>query len=95
MAGEKHKTEPRPSVTLLAGLSDLEQAAIARDYERRTGQAMRCMPCVETGRAHSIRPEAEAGEPSREVVAILERPHGPVPVCEECYRTMVDASERG
>ncbi len=93
MAGGKG--EQRPKVTLLAGLSDLEQAAIGKDYERRTGRAMRCEPCIETGRSHSIRPEAEAGEPAREVVAILERPHGPVPVCEECYRTMVDASERG
>ncbi len=84
--------EPRPQVTVLEGLSDLQQAAIARDYEAKTGRAFRCQQCLETGRSHSLRLEAEADEPGTEVVAILEESAGPIPLCEDCYRRLMDST---
>jgi len=82
----------RPKVTLLEGLGDLQQAAIAHDYEASTGRTFRCEPCLKTGRAHSLRSEAEADEPSNEVVAILEESAGPIPLCEDCYRRLMDST---
>jgi hypothetical protein len=86
--------ESRPKVILFDGLSDLEQAAIAREYESRTGRPFRCQPCFETGRSDSLRFEAEADEPAREVVAVLEAESGPVPVCETCCQRIMDSAER-
>jgi hypothetical protein len=78
---------------VLEGLSDLEQAAIAQDYEARTGRRFQCQPCLETGGSHSIRPEAEADEPARDVVAILEEGERLIPMCEDCYRRLQDSTE--
>lgn len=83
----------RSKIRLLDGLSDLEQGAIAREYENRTGRPFRCQPCQETGSSHSIRSEAEADEPPNEVVAILEEEGGPIPVCETCCRRLMDSEE--
>lgn len=84
--------EAGQKVTLLEGLGDLQQASIARDYKARTGRAFRCQPCLETGRSHSLRVESEADEPGNEVVAILEESAGPVPLCEDCYRRLMDST---
>ncbi len=88
----KSALEAGQRVILLEGLGDLQQASIARDYEARTGRAFRCQPCLETGRSHSLRVEAEADEPGNEVVAILEESAGPVPLCEDCYRRLMDST---
>jgi hypothetical protein len=87
-AGPSH----RHNVTLLEGLDDLEQAAIARDYEAKTGRRFQCQPCLETGRSHSIRPEAEADEPAHEVVAVVEENGRAIPLCEDCYRRLKDST---
>jgi|SRR5271157_643473 len=93
MVPEKPKMHSgsRYEVTLLDGLSDLKQAAIAREYERRTGRPFRCGPCLETVRPHATPKAVEADEPASEVVAILEYAEGPIPVCEGCYRRIRDA----
>jgi hypothetical protein len=52
---------------LLDGLSDLEQAALARKYESKTGRAFGCEPCA-VARAHT---KANA-EPPSEVIAIVD-----------------------
>ena len=85
--------ESRSKVRLLDGLSDLEQAAIAHEYENRTGRPFRCRPCQETGSSHSMRSEAEADEPASAVVAIMEEEGGPMPVCEACCRRLMDSAE--
>lgn len=89
--GSGHEAEQK--VTLLEGLGDLEQAAIARDFELKTGRVFRCQPCLETGRSHSLRIDAEADEPGNEVVAILEESAGPIPLCEDCYRRLMDSTK--
>jgi hypothetical protein len=94
MAAQKPASDgSRRKITLFDGLSDLEQAAIAREYESRTGRPFRCQPCLETGRSHSLRFEAEADEPASEVVAVLEAESGSVPVCETCCRRIMDSAE--
>jgi len=90
VAKKSASDESRLKVRLLDGLSDLEQAAIAREFEHRTGRPFRCQPCLETGRTHSIRFEVEGGEPASEVVAVLEEESGPVPVCETCCRRIME-----
>jgi hypothetical protein len=85
--------ESRSKIRLLDGLSDLEQAAIAHEYENRTGRPFRCQPCQETGSSHSMRSEAEADEPASPVVAIMEEEGGPMPVCEACCRRLMDSAE--
>ena len=84
--------ESKAKVTVLEGLSDLQQAAIARDYEAKTGRVFRCQPCLKTGREHSLRYQAEADEPGNDVVAILEESAGPIPLCEDCYRRLMDST---
>jgi hypothetical protein len=86
------KTRRAGNVMLLEGLNDMQQAAIARDYEASTGRTFRCEPCLKTGRAHSLRFETEADEPGNEVVAILEETAGPIPLCEDCYRRLMDST---
>lgn len=82
-------------VTILDGLSGIEQAAIAKEYEERTRRPFQCQPCLETGRSHSLRPEAEADEPGSVVVAIVEESGQAIPVCEDCYRRIRDETEAG
>ena len=84
--------ESRHKVTVLDGLSDRQQDAIAHEYEARTGRSFRCQQCLETGTGHSLRADAEADEPGGEVVAILEESSGPIPLCEDCYRRLMDSS---
>jgi hypothetical protein len=88
---------PTPSsgyrVTLFDGLSDLEQAAIAREYEARTSRPFRCQPCLEAGRLRPSRVGPEAEEPASEVVAVMEEVGQPIPVCEACYRRINDSNE--
>jgi hypothetical protein len=88
----KRARRARPNVTLLEGLGDLQRAAIARDYEASTGRTFRCEPCLKTGRAHSLRFETEADGPGNEVVAFLEESEGPIPLCEDCYRRLMDST---
>jgi hypothetical protein len=85
--------EAKQKVTLLDGLDERQVAAIARDYEARTGREFRCQQCLETGRARSLRDEAEADEPGIEVVAILEETTAPIPLCEDCYRRLMDSTK--
>lgn len=91
--GPTARPSRRHNVTLLAGLDDLEQAAIARNYEASTGRRFQCQPCLETGRSHSIRSEAEADEPAHDVVAVIEENGRPIPLCEDCYRRLKDSTE--
>lgn len=81
------------NVTLLEGLDDLERAAIARDYEARMGRRFQCQQCLETGRSHSIRMEAEADEPAHDVVAVIEENGRPIPLCEDCYQRLKDSTQ--
>jgi len=83
----------RNHLKLLAGLDDLDRQAVARDFEHRTGHRFQCEPCLETGRSHSIRPEAEADEPAHPVVAILEERGRLIPLCEDCYERLKDSTE--
>ena len=84
---------PTRTVTILEGLSDIEQASIMRAYQANTGHPFRCQPCAETGRLHSLRSEAEADQPASPVVAIIEEAGQTIPVCEDCYRRIADSSE--
>jgi hypothetical protein len=86
-------SELRRKVRLLDGLSDQEQAAIAREYERKTGRAFRCSQCLETGRRESRRSEAEADQPADEVVAVFEEAGAITPLCQSCYQGIVDSEE--
>jgi hypothetical protein len=71
---------------LLDGLSYIEQAEFARDYEKRSGRAFRCAPCL----AASARTKA-AEEPASEVVAVLVGDAGELtPLCEACYERLVE-----
>ncbi len=88
-AGQSH----RHQLTLLEGLEDLEQAAVARDFEARTGHRFQCQPCLETGRSRSIRSEAEADEPAHQVVAVLDENGRLIPLCEDCYQRLKDSTE--
>jgi hypothetical protein len=82
-------------VTLMVGLSDLEQAEIARRYEQRTGRSFKCFVCGGTGTARWVPEHATASEPASQVVAILERDDEITPVCETCYQTIMDEAETG
>jgi hypothetical protein len=88
----KSHHERKQKVILLEGLDERNLAAIARDYERKTGREFRCQQCMETGRGHSLRDEAEADEPGIEVVAILEESTEPIPLCEDCYKRLMDST---
>ncbi len=70
---------------LLDGLSDLEQAAIARKYETRTGRPFGCEPCAAT-RAHTEAIE----EPASEVIAIVDEAGEITPLCEACYEEYIE-----
>jgi hypothetical protein len=72
---------------LLDGLSDLEQAAIARKYESKTGRAFGCKPCA-IARAHTKASE----EPASEVVAIVDEAGEMTPLCEVCYEEFIEDS---
>jgi hypothetical protein len=76
---------------VLETLSDPEQAAIAREYERKSGRPFQCLPCLQSARPRVTEGEEHANEPAREVVAILELPEGRTPVCEMCYARFRDA----
>jgi len=82
----------RPEVTVLDGLSDVEQAAIAREYERKTGRPFKCLPCSEAGHSAALANEAARDEPAAEVVAILQFPNRPTPVCEDCYKRITETT---
>lgn len=84
---------PSQTITILEGLSDIEQAAIAKNYEERTGRPFQCQPCLETGRSHSLRLEAEADEPGSVVIAIVEESGEKIPVCQDCYQRITDSAE--
>ncbi len=86
------RREAKQKVTLLEGLDERQVAAIARDYETKTGREFRCQQCLETGRERSLRVEAEADEPGIEVVAILEEITAPIPLCEDCYQRLMDST---
>jgi hypothetical protein len=83
----------RNRLRLLEGLDDLDQKTVARDFEHRTGHRFQCEPCLETGRSHSIRLEAEADEPAHPVVAILEEQGRLIPLCEDCYERLKDSTK--
>jgi hypothetical protein len=72
---------------LLDGLSDLEQAAIARKYESKTGRAFGCKPCA-IARAHTKASE----EPASEVIAIVDEDGEMTPLCEVCYEEFIEDS---
>jgi hypothetical protein len=72
---------------LLEGLSDLEQAALARKYESRTGRAFGCEPCA-VARAHTKASE----EPASEVIAIVDEAGEITPLCEACYEEYIEDS---
>lgn len=72
---------------LLDGLSDLEQAAIARKYESKTGRAFGCEPCA-LARAHTKASE----EPASEVIAIVDEAGEITPLCEACYAEFIEDS---
>jgi len=72
---------------LLDGLSDLEQAALARKYESRTGRAFGCEPCA-VARAHTKASE----EPASEVIAIVDEDGEITPLCEACYEEYIEDS---
>lgn len=74
-------------IVLLDGLSDLEQAAIARQYESKTGRAFRCEPCA-VARAHTKADE----EPASEVIAIVDEAGEITPLCEACYTEFIEDS---
>jgi hypothetical protein len=80
-------------LTLLEGLDDLEQAAIAREFEANTGRRFQCQPCMETGLSHSLRSEAESDEPPHRVVAVLYEGGQIIPLCEDCYERLKDSTE--
>jgi hypothetical protein len=73
---------------LLDGLSDIEQAELARDYEKRSGRAFRCQPCSDA----FARTKA-AEEPASEVVAVLEEAGELTPLCEGCYERLIEERE--
>ncbi len=73
---------------LLDGLSDIEQAELAREYERHAGRAFRCAPCA----AAFARTQA-AEEPASEVVAVLEEAGEMTPLCEACYERLIEERE--
>lgn len=72
---------------LLDGLSDLEQAALARKYESKTGRAFGCEPCA-VAPAHT---KANA-EPPSEVIAIVDEAGEITPLCEACYAEFIEDS---
>ena len=72
---------------LLDGLSDLEQAALARKYETRTGRPFGCEPCAAM-RAHTKAIE----EPASEVIAIVDEAGEITPLCEACYEEYIEDS---
>ncbi len=72
---------------LLDGLSDLEQAALARKYESKTGKAFGCGPCA-VARAHTKASE----EPASEVIAIVDEAGEITPLCEACYEEYIEDS---
>ena len=68
------------TIILLDGLNDIEQAAIARDYESRTGRPFRCQLCS------VARPGDKADdEPAAEVIAVVNEAGEMTPLCEACY----------
>jgi hypothetical protein len=80
-------------MTILDGLDDLEQAAIMRAYEANTGRPFRCYPCAQAGRPPSLWSEAEADQPAAPVIALIEEAGQTIPVCEDCYKRIMDSSE--
>jgi len=70
---------------LLDGLSDLEQAALARKYESKTGRAFGCEQCA-VARAHTKASE----EPASEVIAIVDEAGEITPLCEACYEEYIE-----
>ncbi len=72
---------------LLDGLTDLEQAAIARKYESKTGRPFGCEPCA-TARAHMKANE----EPASEVIAVVDEAGEITPLCEACYTEFIEDS---
>lgn len=92
-ASKRIGNQPVRTMTILEGLSDLEQATIMRAYEASTGRPFRCYPCAEAGRPPSLRSESEADQPSAPVVAVIEEAGQAIPVCEDCYKRIADSSE--
>ena len=72
---------------MLDGLSDLEQAAVARKYESKTGRGFGCEPCA-VARAHTKAIE----EPASEVIAIVDEAGEITPLCEACYEEYIEDS---
>jgi hypothetical protein len=77
-------TKNAAKAVLLDGLSDLEQAAIARKYESKTGRPFGCEPCA-AARAHTKASE----EPASEVIAVVDEAGEITPLCEACYTEFI------
>lgn len=73
---------------LLDGLSDIEQAELAREYERRAHRPFRCAPC-----STAFARTKAAEEPASEVVAVLQETGEMTPLCEACYERLIEERE--
>ncbi len=78
-------TKSAAKAVLLDGLSDLEQAAIARKYESKTGRPFGCEPCA-MARAHTKASE----QPVTEVIAVVDEGGAITPLCEACYTEFIE-----